>query len=163
MHGSTPVTWVLGWHRQKTSLIGKLRLSNLSLKDPSWARSIRRASIPEKRKEEIPVRKAFLWPSLLMVECSQDMWPWLIEMRRFGRSPVNEVKEKSPLPLVERLRTSPAAVSSFPWAEGMKELGVAALGALAFAIGSWVGACLKERTQSLGYLSTYRDLASAAA
>lgn len=52
----------------------------------------------EKRKEEIPVRKAFLWPSLLMVECSQDMWPWLIEMRRFGRSPVNEVKEKSPLP-----------------------------------------------------------------
>lgn len=58
---------------------------------------------------------------------------------------------------------SPAAVSSFPAAEGMKELGVAALVALAFAIGSGVGACLKERTQSLGYLSTYRDLASASA
>jgi len=46
-------------------------------------------------------------------------------MRRFGRSPVNEVKEKSPLP---------KQLALFP--EGMKELGVAALGALAFAIGS---------------------------
>lgn len=50
-------------------------------------------------------------------------------MRRFGGSPVNEVKEKSPLP--QQLALFPDLLKS-----GMKELGVAALGALAFAIGS---------------------------